>query len=103
MQKIPVVTLPVMRPFKTNGFPQTKSSRNAYLQRFVQVFDDDFFKHIQTPTQHFPRSVNSKVAKRVHCLRWIIGPLLNANAIRKSSISPRWIHYSPHLAFPKSP
>ncbi|GFX58956.1 hypothetical protein TNCV_806601 [Trichonephila clavipes] len=67
LQKIPVVTLPELRPFTTNGFPQTTSSRNVYFQRFVQVFADELFEHIQTPTQHFPRSIKS-VVECVHCL-----------------------------------
>ncbi|GFU64042.1 hypothetical protein TNCV_4677471 [Trichonephila clavipes] len=33
MQKIPVVTLPELRPFKMNGFPQTTSSRNVQLRQ----------------------------------------------------------------------
>ncbi|GFW69146.1 hypothetical protein TNCV_1819001 [Trichonephila clavipes] len=34
------------------------------------VFSDDLFKHIHTPTQHFLRSVESKVVQRAHCIRW---------------------------------
>ncbi|GFW63717.1 hypothetical protein TNCV_4940091 [Trichonephila clavipes] len=46
MQKIPVVTLPELRPFTTNVFAQTTFSRNVYLQRLVKVFDDDLFENI---------------------------------------------------------
>ncbi|GFV77956.1 hypothetical protein TNCV_1101 [Trichonephila clavipes] len=49
MRKIPVVTLPEPRPFTANGFPQKTSSGSVYLQQFVQVFDDNFFEHIQAP------------------------------------------------------
>ncbi|GFS57531.1 hypothetical protein TNCV_1401931 [Trichonephila clavipes] len=61
MRKIPVVTMPKLRPFTTNGFPQTTPSRSVDLQRFVQVLDDDIFEHIQTSTQHFPSFVNCQV------------------------------------------
>ncbi|GFY27860.1 hypothetical protein TNCV_243251 [Trichonephila clavipes] len=82
MLKIPTITLPELRPFTTNGFLQTMPSRSVYLHRFMQVFDEDLFERIQTPTQHFPRSEKS-VVLRVHRLRWIIGPLLNAEATHK--------------------
>ncbi|GFV56817.1 hypothetical protein TNCV_3995161 [Trichonephila clavipes] len=72
MQKIEVVTLPELRPFTTNEFPQSTSSGSVYLQSFVQVFDDCLFEYIQKPTQHFLRSVNL-VVQRVH--RWIISSL----------------------------
>ncbi|GFV65289.1 hypothetical protein TNCV_4572891 [Trichonephila clavipes] len=73
LQQIPVVTLPELRQFTTNGFPLTMSSRSVYFQRFVKVFGDELFEHIQTPMQYFPRPVKSKVVQRVHCFRWIIG------------------------------
>ncbi|GFT26697.1 hypothetical protein TNCV_3604961 [Trichonephila clavipes] len=74
MLKIPVVPLPERRPCTTNGFAQTMSSRTVYPQRFVQVFGDDLFEHIQTPKQLFLPSVKL-VVQRVHRLRWIIDPL----------------------------
>ncbi|GFT04070.1 hypothetical protein TNCV_3346171 [Trichonephila clavipes] len=85
MQKIPVVTLLELRSFTTNRFPQTTSSRSVYLQRFVPVFDDDLFEHIQTPTQHFPRSVKS-VVQRVHRLRWIIALFKMSNHAKSAKL-----------------
>ncbi|GFX47869.1 hypothetical protein TNCV_4792491 [Trichonephila clavipes] len=82
MQKIPKVTLLELRPFTTNAFPQTTSSRSVYPQQFVQVFGDDL-QIIQTPTQHFSRSVKSKVVQRIHCLQCILTPFYNVDTIRK--------------------
>ncbi|GFX54516.1 hypothetical protein TNCV_792031 [Trichonephila clavipes] len=75
VQKISVVTRREPRPFTTNAFPQTMSSKSVWPQRFVQVFGDDLFEQFQTLKQHFPRSVKLKVVKLIHCLQWILGPL----------------------------
>ncbi|GFV35822.1 uncharacterized protein TNCV_914121 [Trichonephila clavipes] len=64
MQKIPVFTQPELRPPMTNRAPQTTSSRSVYLQRFVQVFDDNLFEHIQTPKHHSRLSVVGSLVVR---------------------------------------
>ncbi|GFY17556.1 hypothetical protein TNCV_3519111 [Trichonephila clavipes] len=58
MQNILVVTQPELRPFTRNGFLQTMTSRSVYLQRLVQLFDDNLSEHIQIPMQHCPSSMN---------------------------------------------
>ncbi|GFU59846.1 uncharacterized protein TNCV_4726131 [Trichonephila clavipes] len=58
MQKIPVVTLPAPRPFTIlSDFSATRPQIHG------QLFGDDLFIRIQTPTQHFTRSVKSKVVQ----------------------------------------
>ncbi|GFW46388.1 histone-lysine N-methyltransferase SETMAR [Trichonephila clavipes] len=56
-KKIPVVTLPELRPFTTNGFSQTTSSRSVQLQRFVETI-------FSNTNATFLRSVKSKVVPK---------------------------------------
>ncbi|GFV06319.1 hypothetical protein TNCV_2229551, partial [Trichonephila clavipes] len=57
--------------------PITSSSRSV----FVQVFGDDLYKHIQTPTQVYSCSMKSKVVHYDQCIRWNLGPLLKRRCI----------------------
>ncbi|GFV42717.1 hypothetical protein TNCV_840721 [Trichonephila clavipes] len=75
MQKISVIALAELRPLTMDGFHQTTSSRSVQRQQFVQVFGENLYQHIQTPTQHFPRSVKTKAVQRAHCIRRILSPL----------------------------